>query len=398
MNPIEIWNAYYPYVESIGYEQETLDVIRQSRETRDVITGHTASISAVLEKISSEIADKYRSWALDSASYNFGSEAYYQGRILATIRNLQDTTFRLGPEADVLCARQILNPSAFNGSPRIKRVSNVAFLIFPAPTVFWMYAIFEMIAAFMGHGHFDRPRVGEYLKYLIAARTFERWATANTAYAIDFLVDELVHSGKLPSAGISGISPLSVNLVGAAEHFIICHEMAHFTLGHADEGNIDVEAAADRRAIEMLLAVDPTTLVSVECPGLDNEIIPLLGYLALRLWTNIRLAAEMRVLPFVLDTPEEVALRKEAFSRIFDDRAAQLHRAEIFGTMSTAPILKAATEAAHQVIREILEYPIDRNEMNEMRRLAKTLASGEYDVLSPRMFSEARKRRAEGDS
>jgi hypothetical protein len=66
--------------------------------------------------------------------------------------------------------------------------------------------------------------------------------------------------------------------------------------------------------------------------------------------------------------------------------------------MSTAPILKAATEAAHQVIREILEYPIDRNEMNEMRRLAKTLASGEYDVLSPRMFSEARKRRAEGDS
>jgi hypothetical protein len=393
-DPIALWEAIYPLEEVIAGEDRTLASIYEQLGSGDAIAPQVQAIQRVLAQIEQPLAEAYLPWASDAKSYHFASEAFYQFRLLSLLHQLSATAFKFGPEAGVICTRQIVKPSAFNGTPRIKRFPGIAFIIFPAAMVAWMYVIFEMIAASLADNPVDPARIDEYLRHLIAGRTFERWANPATAYAIDFVLETLVFCRRPPSESPwrPQATPLSLNLVAAVEDFILCHELAHLSLGHGETAGLEIEAAADRRALEMLHNIDGRLLLRAPLAEIGSDEIYLLGYVSLRLWTIVRLAAEMRVLPYVCESPEEVEAHRIAITRRCDERAAQAQSVGLRLGIGADHFIRALFKANGRVVDAINEFSIDREEANEIRKLAKSLATDEYGLISQRMFSEARKR------
>lgn len=394
-SPLEVWQGIYPYEESIASETQTLDELHVRLNNAAAIEAHIANMKLALSRVETDTSALYAEWCLDPKSYRYGSDAYYQSRIVATLRHLQDTPYRRDCTSETICARQILKPSAFNGSPRIKRVFPFVFLIFPAPTVYWMYEIMGMIAASAGCGSLVQSKIKEYLTYLIAARSFERWATHATAYAIDFLVDELANTVLQVAAEEDypvghELTPLSQQLVYAAEEFVISHELAHFALCHVGEGTLDVEVAADRRALEMMQSMNPGAFDWVEGNLIDVSFTPWLGYLALRLWTNVRLAAEIKVVPWVYEEKERVEREKQRIFTLWQERADQIDRVGLTRSVKTPKIFKEIVNASTSLIGEIMRTPIDGDEVRRIGKVARALALGDGPHLSERIFSDHR--------
>lgn len=394
-SPIEIWKGIFPYEEAIAGETETLDELHRRLNNGAAIEAHIANMKLALSRVEQNVSAPYETWCLDRENYRYGSDAYYQSRIIATIRHLQNTSYKGDCTSETICARQILKPSAFNGTPRIKRVFPFVFLIFPAPTVYWMYEIMGMIAASAGHGALVQAKIKEYLTYLIAARSFERWATHATAFAIDFLIDELANTLlQVPSSEDyptgHALTPLSQQLVYAMEEFVIGHELAHFALRHVGEGTLDMEAAADRRALEMLQQIDPGAFDWVEGNLVEVSLTPWLGYLSLRLWTNVRLAAEAKVVPWVYQDEELIRREQARIDALWQDRVVQVSRVGILGNVKLPKIFKEITDASTALVGEILRSPIDGDEVRRITELAKALALGDV-AMSERIFSDYRK-------
>jgi hypothetical protein len=396
-NPIEIWNDIYQYEESIASETETLDVLKENLNNTPVINAHIKNIKKSLANSEDNLLRLYKAWSTEPDSYRYGSEAYYQSRILAMLRHLQKTPYSKKSQSKILCARMILKPSAFNGSPRIKRVGSFAFVVFPAPTVYWMYEIMGMISALYGCGQFLEKKIHEYLIYLIAARSFEHKATHETSYSIDFLIDVIAHSvlekpNKDQTIDMHGPTPLSQQLVYSIEEFIISHELSHDILDHDGDGSPEIEAAADRNALEMMQAIPAGAYDWVEGNLIDVELTPWLGYLALRLWTNIRLAAEIKVVPWIFDAPSKIEQERSKIFTIWEQRVRQIDLVGNVCKVTVPSSFEKITKAADELVNIINNYEIDSEEVGVILRYSNALASGQYVSCSDRIFSDYRRK------
>src|SRR5690606_17184337 len=118
----------------------------------------------------------------------------------------------------------------------------------------------------------------------------------------------------------------TMNMVSAVEDFVLCHELAHLVLDHGDDGSIAAEAAADRLALEMLSSVHVDRIRHFGVADQPPEHFAPLGYLTLKMWTIVRIAAEQRALPFVWDTPAQVELRHRQWNRAAEARLEQIDR------------------------------------------------------------------------
>lgn len=375
-DPIAAWAERYKVEEAIHAQSEVLDNLRSMPSTQAAIASHIEDIAKVLATLPEELAARYQPWATARASYNFGLEAYYQRRILSLLGGLSAAGTAFPADMEVLCARQIINPSAFNGSPRIARTGSVSYVIFPAPTVYWMYAICTMIADCAAGRAINRAKLNLYLRYLIAARSYERSVDPVAAHSIDFLVEEIVHKGDVEDVDSCETHAPNdtMNMVSAAEEFIICHELAHLLLDHGAAGGVVAEADADRLALELLASLPPGHFRHFESACIEPLDFPQLGYFVLRMWTIVRLAAEQRILPFICDSPEEVYARKGKLDRIWASRVEQIDRVGILNRYAVTDALKAVKVGTVQLAAEIAGEELDRTEIDRIRRLARTLA------------------------
>lgn len=386
LDPLAAWASVYPVEETIARETETLTELRTRLNNAGTIRRHIANMTDMVAVLSPEMAARYASWCLDPATYTYGSEAYYQSRIIAALCNLQRTEFAVPATADILVARQILKPTAFNGSPRIKRLPGMAFVIFQAPSVFWMYEIMGMIAHIRDGRDLKEETLREYLFYLLALRVFNRFADHETACLSDYLIDEIVRSGRQlspeePASPSHEILPFAVHLVHAIEDFVIHHELAHFRLNHGPHADDDVEAEADREAIRMITAARQRMAPTWEDHHYAKHTPPSLGYLALRLWTTIRLTAEYRVLHLALEDTRALARERDRITTILAAQASRADTMDAFRDIPVDPLHRAVVESANTVQARIMACTLDRADYEGVYRLAKTFAQGEYTHL-----------------
>lgn len=375
-DPIGTWAERYKVEEAIHAQSEVLDNLRSMPSTQAAIASHIQDIGRVLATLPAELAARYQPWVTAQASYNFGSEAYYQRRILSLLGGLSAAGTALPAGMDVLCARQLINPSAFNGSPRIARTGCVSYVIFPAPTVYWMYSICTMIADCAAGRAINRAKLNLYLRSLIAARSYERSVDPVAAHSIDFLVEEIVHRGDVEDVDPGEIQAPSdtMNMVSAAEEFIICHELAHLLLDHGATGGVVEEAEADRLALDLLASLPPVHFRHFESASIEPRDFPQLGYLVLRMWTIVRLSAEQRILPFICDSPEEVDVRKGKLDKIWAARVDQIDRVGILNRFEVTDAFRAVTIGTVRLAAEIAGEELDLAEIDRIRRMARTLA------------------------
>lgn len=385
MDPIAIWETRYPYEESIHGQEKLLLDLRREVGSANVIQRHLGEISSILDRLPAGTSSRYRSWVTAPGSYRYGAEAHYQKRLMALLLRLADSGFPIDDIPEVICARQTIYPSGFNATPRIARLSGVSFVIVPAPTTYWLYVICTMIAQLgTGQSHNDR-QLNLYLRYLTAARSFERWATPLTAHSLDHLVDEIVHRGKVEDVDDQEPAPsaLAMNMVSSVEDFFLAHELAHLILGHGDDGSIDAEAAADRKALEMLRGLDPSKNDYFETPDLLPRHFPQLGYLTLRMWTAARLVAEQRVLPWVCD-PADVVAQHGRIGAIWEARQKQAQLIGILDTMEAPPALHKVANGLGLLVGRINSAVLPPDEIERIVRLARSLAEEDYTELVER--------------
>lgn len=385
LDPIATWKDVYPIHEAIGCEVDTLAKLHETLQHERAIQTHIEKIERALAHLTTGVRARYESWSVNPSSYTYASEAYYQFRILATMRHLATTAYSIDESVDIICARQVLKPSAFNDTPRINLVPPFVFIIFPAPTVYWMYEIMGMISAEMGFGKTDDSKINEYMQYIIAARTFSRWADERTSYAIDYLIDAIARVADPPLeptvTSDLEISPMSSTLVFSIEQFVIAHEFAHLVLGHGARGTIDTEAEADGRAIEMLFSINPGAFNWIDDPVIPPELTPLLGYTAIRLWTNIRLFAECHAINWIYDDGDDARRMRKRIDETFRAREQQVRRTGWIDSIPVPQILRQVTEASQRVISRIANHKLNADVINRIRNTAKAVANGDMDSL-----------------
>jgi hypothetical protein len=316
-------------------------------------------------------------------------------RILA---NIGRTPFRERIAPVNICTRQLLRPSAFNGTPRVKRAGGWSYIIFPAPTVYWMYEFMGMICSVIDGRGIVKDKIKEYLVYLISAHAFANAASPVTAYAIDFLVDEIARKvlpalGQIDQAASHEPTPLSVLFVYCIEEFIILHECAHEILAHPSIGSSLNEADADNLAIEMLLAMDPSVHSHRSASSVDPADVPWVGYLALNLWSVLRLAAELRIVGKIAVDRDDVEVRRNRILKLFDERISRLRGSAYASSIPASPLLTALKDANDGVVAAICECEITDAEVARIREFSESLARSNFVAGSTDLFSDARAER-----
>lgn len=385
-DPIACWAERYVYEEPIHAQREALAELRRAAGSEHAIARHVKEIALILDRLPGPVADRYRPWAETPSSFNYGAEGHYQKRILHLMLGLHEAGFPVGDVRESVWARQTIHPSGFNATPRIVRFGGFSYIVIPAPTTYWLYAICSMIAACGEAAAPNTRKLSLYIRYLVAARSFERWAEPATAYSLDYLVDEIVHRGVVEDVDSEepATSGMTLNMVGAVEDFIICHELAHLVLDHRNDGSADVEAEADRFALDMLRAIPPARFGYFPTEGLEPRHFPQLGYLTLRMWTAVRLAAEQRVLPLVWDDAAQVEKQRRQIDAVWQDRLGRIGNTGLLERLETAQALRAVADGAVRLIEAVGQVELDPDETDRMRKLARSLARQDYRELVQR--------------
>jgi hypothetical protein len=396
-SPVEFWRTLYPFEEPIGDEIETLRLLRARLDHKAQIEAHIGSLETELLKLPGELQDTY-GWCRIPDNFDYASEAYYQLRSMRILANLERTPFRERIAPVKICARQLLRPSAFNGTPRVKRSNGWSYIIFPAPTVYWMYEFMGMICAVIDGRSIIKDKIKEYLVYLISVRVFENAASPITAYAIDFMVDEIAKKvlpslGQVDQTAVHEATPLSVSIVYCIEEFIILHECAHEILAHPSTGSSLNEADADNLAIEMLLAMGQSVHSHRTASSVDPADVPWVGYLALNLWSVLRLAAELRIVSRIAVDADDAGIRRDRVLKLFDERISRLRGSAYAGSIPSSPLLKTLKDATDGVVAAICECEISDAEVARIREFSEMLARSDFVAGSTDLFSDAREER-----
>lgn len=383
-SPVEFWRrSVYPVLESIAGETRLLSEFRAGLDNDRAIAGHIENMGRALERFPTGRRAAYEGWCLDRGSYDYGSEAYYQSRLLSLLTFVQSETDRHRLFAEEFCARQTIRPAAFSASPLINRIErrSLSYIIYPASMVAWMYTFFEAVAAIANGREVDTDALRQYLLYVVAARTFKLHETVWTGYALDYVIDSMVNIDGAPAASERlNPSDLGAQLVHACEEFIIAHELGHALLRHTS-GDIESESAADRRGLELLLEMPSAAFGWVPKPMIDPAYTPWLGYAAIRMWTNIRLSAEYRAVPLVHDTVEARQRQVKEIDAAFKSRIEQAERLGLASETRVPSDVRAVVQASGELIKRLAEVDLDLGLVGRVKSVAATLGRGDYDTL-----------------
>lgn len=383
------WTRYASTEEIVLDDPVILKELSRSRETRRTVRHHLQNVRAVLEKLPGRLAARYRPWCLDEDFYRFGSEAFYQSRILYWLRNAMRYQTDLVQIERIFVARQIIRPSALNSTPRIKAAGEVSYIIYPQAGTAWLYELMGALNEEIHGRHPIAEKLGEYLLYLLAYRAYEASATPLSGYAIDHLIDEIVQRGKAPLPG-HAVCVDSLALVRNVEDFIVNHEIAHAFLKHAP-GCIAasvMEPEADKLALELMLI--ETMLDENLSHGAESQVPnrPLVGYLCLNLWGLFRETTEWRAAAFLADTPdlmEQIRTRVRHLTQVRLDRiaaTAHLSRAVVSSE------IKVIIEAGYRLNARLQSLALERDRAEDVVRLSRRLAQCDYAALRAEISRE----------
>lgn len=370
--PDALWQIRYPFEESIAQEHDFLRELRKGVFAAETIAKHIAVIRPLVERLDLTRQRAY-AWARHQEAYAFGPEAFYQARLLTLLGDLQRAGQPLPSPDHVVCARQLISPAAFNGTPRIATIGNVSFVIFPAPAIGWLYTLFEQMMAVVEGRKLSGPLVELYLHYLVGARTFEAVVELSHRHELDYVIEEIVLEPDSPSIAEVDCSALTLALIDATEEFVLCHELAHQALGHAGESSmatIDIESAADRLALEMLSKLRGGRAERFAPLGIDNTTYAHLGFIGVRLWTGIRLIAEERVLLTVHGNPQCINRHRERLNALYAEKQRQIQAAELSSTLPISPIFRAAVAGYAQLVDALLEVPLQTDRVARIHQRA----------------------------
>ena len=365
-----------------------LDQLRSAPETRATIERHLGSIRKLLDLLPEDVARGYRGWCLDPEFYRFASEAFHQGRILYWLA----TASKFRNVADIgrlFVARQIIRPSGLNSTPRIKSAGDIEFIVYPAPSTAWLYELMSILVCERSRQELLSGKLEEYVLFLLAYRAYTMAADFQTAFGIDYLIDEIVLKGGLPhpSHPVSGEAAF---LIQAVEDFVINHEIAHALLEHRDAStpNNVIEAEADNLAIELMLAEFVKDLPDEGEHQLTVPDRPLIGYLCLNLWGLFRETAEWRASMFLADTPEKMAQIRDRTRKLKDARLARIRDVPLFSGVVATDQARDIIDAGLRVNERFQYLQLDRGRAEGVVRLSRTLAQRDYSVLRQEILDE----------
>ncbi len=387
IDPITLWAIIRPLEESSGLDESEENNLANAEDNRLAIFQHIEMIENLLPTMDAGNRARYFPWVLDCSSYQYSTEAYYQSRILRAIAKMGKTAYRTD-DRKIVCARQVLRPSAFNKSPRIKRVNCNAYVIFPLPTMYWMYEILSMAALTFSKQPINKDMLKKYLLYTHAIQCFLRWSDFRSAYKVDYFLSKVVStvigSGREEAANIGlatktekDVVSLAVFLTYAIEEFIINHEIAHLALEHQGTSSVIIESEADQRAVQTMNAIG-FNRIAVQCVNKTGETLDVnavaLGYLCLRLWSNFRLMAEATVVPWAYQEDHLIVQEKNRLHKLFEDRVLQTNRNPLIGQIVGQPIYKDIIAGFDSLIQELINIDVPNEMYTELSRIAKSLA------------------------
>lgn len=378
---LKVWERSASSEEVVLDDPFILEELRDNPRTREAIKNHIDSMKRILHRLPENVAESYRPWCTDPSFYRFGSEAFHQGRILywLLIASKMRDVSQLGR---ILVARQIIRPSGLNSTPRIKRAGGVDFIVYPAPSTFWLYELMSALACEIDGKDIVEAKLEEYILYLLAYRAYEGAADYLTGYGIDYLIDEIVLSGTAPKTGHS-FSQSCAFLVQAVEDFIINHEISHALLDHPGvqgEG-VAIEAEADMLAIELMLAEFVETPTDKKISDLTLPDRPLIGYLCLNLWGLFREAAEWRASVFLADTPDKMARIRNRSHSLKEERLARIANVPLVSKIEASKQAKQIMDSGMRIQNRLCNLEMNQKRAEDVVRLARTLAARDYSVL-----------------
>lgn len=343
-----------------------------------------SKIECILKHAPSTVAEQYCDWALDPDSYRFGSEAHYQQSILFWLLKAH----RMGhfpSRTPLFVARQIFRPSAFRNTPRIKRIANTAFLLFPQSGMFWFYQFMAMAMASMHGRPICEEKLREYVYYVLAASAFQAKASPTTAFAIDFVLDS-VALGEREIVPWQGSTSEAMWIIRAAEDFFVTHEIAHAALEHRatfDQKTMDsLESAADTTAIEIMMFGEIPEHATRDGNPVQVSDRAAIGYLALMHWGIFRLAAEERVAVLRATSQQALNATRRHVSDLVASRERRVKGVGQLPKIRVSDDIRNFDKACRNVAELLRSLDINDAEVAIIARRAESYAGRDYASLN----------------
>lgn len=325
------------------------------------------------------MAATYKDWAARPESYRFAIEAFYQHRILRWLGNAVQAD-RISTDAPVFLARQLVRPSAFADTPRVKRVDQVAFVLYPQAATYWLYELSALITLEIDGTQARNDTIAEFLYCTLARRAYARTASPLTAFGIDFVLDGIVLNGR-DMAPAHPVTERAAKLAQGVEDFLVNHELAHVMHDHGPATLMETEAAADKSAIELMLFAGAGDRSGKQEQTVAAFDWPFEAYAMLQMWGLFRAVADRRMLIYTAETDEELELQRAAADRQHAERLARLQAMDSFFQFPVPSGARTLCDAGTRVIKRLAQVDLDRAEAERIVRLARSFALRDYHVL-----------------
>ena len=357
----------------------------------DACARHRAQISARLRRLPQAVGAPYGAWAAREDSYRFASEAFYQHRLLAWLDNACRAQ-RVSAGAPIFLARQVIRPSAFADTPRIKQLAGVAFVIYPQAAIYWLYEMMALLALEIDGAPSRNDTLAEFLRRIIARISFAKAARPEAAYGIDFLLDEIVLQGA-EMAPAHPVAARAVRLAQGVEDLIVNHELAHAFLEHGAGGrpaDAQLEGEADRLALSLMLFSMTGDWGAQTEREFEVSTWPFEAYVALQVWGLIREAADRRARALVGDDPAALLRERARSEQARRIRLQRLQALDGLFRFEAPPAVKEILQAGNRLIDRIMSLSLDEAEVARIVRLSRALAREDYSQLRRDIVGDVR--------
>ncbi len=374
-SPVDLWAACAVAEEMPLPSADLFEALRDP----DALGRHLVDIAKILDELPPDVAAPYAGWVTRADNYRFASEGFYQFRILKWLANASRAG-RIDTQTPVFLARQLIRPSAFADTPRIKHVGGTAFVLYPQAAIYWLYEFMTLIAHDIDGTPMRDETIVEFLHRSLARMSYAMAASPDTAYGIDFLLDEIVLGGSA-MAEAHPVSSRAAALTSGVEDFIINHELAHALHGHAGSTAAEVEAEADRTAIGLMLFSMTGEWGSERQRTVDVSTWPIEAYVALQVWGLIRSSADRRIRVYTSFDDDDLARARARNDQALRIRMARLEMLDDLFQFPAPKATRALLEACDRMVHRITTVDLDDGEVGRIVRLSRSLARRDYLVL-----------------